>query len=119
MAQADVIVDQFDVGGLGAIAAEAMALSKPVLMHLEMANLNIVYSEPPPLLSAFSEDEILDVLLKHRDRAELAAIGAAAKDWVYRNHHWENCLDTFLFYYALLTGHEVVDYGYRRDAYSQ
>lgn len=119
MARADMVVDQFDVGGLGGIAIEAMALGKPVLTHVETANLNIVYSEVPPVLAAFTEDEICARIMDHRDREQLAEIGAAAKGWVHRNHHWENCLDTLLFYYALLTGHEAVDYGYRRDAYSQ
>lgn len=117
MASADIVVDQFDVGGLGGIAVEAMALGKPVLLYLDQACVPIVYPEPPPVLNAFSEDEIHDRIVTHADRDALAALGQDARAWVHRNHSWETCLDTFLFYYALLTGHEVVDYGYRRDAY--
>jgi len=117
MASADMVVDQFDVGGLGGIAVEAMALGKPVLLYLDRACLPIVYSEPPPVLNAYTEDEIYACIMAHSDSATLASLGRSAREWVHRNHSWETCLDTFLFYYALLTGHEVVDYGYGRDAY--
>jgi glycosyltransferase involved in cell wall biosynthesis len=117
MAQSDVVVDQFDVGGLGGIAVEAMSMKKPVLVHLEKACLNIVYPEFPPVLNAFSEDEIYTQILLNTDPDVLAQKGELAAIWVRQNHSWENCLDTLLFYYSVLTGHELVDYGYQRNAY--
>lgn len=117
MASSDVVVDQFDVGGLGGIAVEAMALGKPVLLYLDKACLPIVYPELPPVLNAFTEDEIYEQIKANSNRAELALMGQSAIEWVQRNHSWETCLDPLLFYYALLTGHEAVDYGYTRDAY--
>lgn len=117
MAGADIVVDQFDVGGLGGIAVEAMALGKPVLLYLNEACLPIVYPESPPVLNAFSEDEIHARLVAGTDRQALVDLGLEAQAWVRRYHSWDTCLDTLLFYYALLTGHEVVDYGYARDAY--
>jgi glycosyltransferase involved in cell wall biosynthesis len=109
MARADVVVDQFDVGGLGGIAIEAMAIGKPVLIFLHPSSLNIVYAEPPPVINAHTEDEIFEQICSHT-RPELQRIGQEARRWVGQNHSWQTCLDQYLFYYSVLTGHNVVDY---------
>lgn len=110
MTRADVIVDQFDVGGLGGIAIEAMALGKPVMTYVAPQCVHIVYSSPPPVISAHSEDEIFDAIMSYADRSRLLALGASAHEWVHENHGWETCLDQLLFYYSLLTGHQIVNY---------
>jgi glycosyltransferase involved in cell wall biosynthesis len=109
MARADVIVDQFDVGGLGSIAVEAMAIGKAVLTFLRPSSLSIVYAEPPPVINAQTEDEIFEQI-RGQTRPELQRIGREARRWVRQNHSWQTCLDQYLFYYSVLTGHRVVDY---------
>jgi len=106
----DVVIDQFDVGGLGGIAVEAMSLGKPVMMYLEEHSQRILYSNLPPVLNAYSEEDIYCQLLICKQRDQLKLMGKMVKQWVYDNHHWKNCLDQFLFYYSLLTGDKVVKY---------
>lgn len=115
---ADVVVDQFDVGGFGGIAMEAMSVGKPVMMYLQENCLKLCYAELPPVLNCHTEEEIYEQIMKCRDRAYLQNIGKQAKEWVYKYHHWEKCLSQFLFYYTLLTGHRVVDYGWDRNPYA-
>ena len=115
MSLADVVVDQFDVGGLGQIAIEAMAIGRPVMIYLHEGCSNIIYAKRPPVISARTEDEIYHQIMTHVDREGLRRVGSAAREWVYANHSWETCLDQFLFYYTLLTGHQMVDYGWNSD----
>lgn len=114
----DMVVDQFDGGGFGGIAIEAMSMGKPVMIYLQKNCLNLLYAEPPPVLNCHTEEEIYDQIMKCRDRAYLQNIGKNAKEWIYKYHHWETCLDQFLFYYTLLTGHRVLDYGWDLDPYA-
>jgi glycosyltransferase involved in cell wall biosynthesis len=110
-AQADVVIDQFDVGGYGGITIEAMSVGKPVMIYLQENCLRLLYPEPMPVLNCRSEEEIYAAIMKCRDREYLQRLGREAKAWVFKYHDWETCLDQFLFYYTLLTGHKVVDYG--------
>jgi glycosyltransferase involved in cell wall biosynthesis len=112
--RADVVVDQFDVGGLGGIAVEAMSLARPVLVYLNENALRVQYAQLPPVLNGASEVEIHTLLGRCRDRGWLNQLGQAARRWAIEHHHWSTCLDQFLFYYMLLTGHQVVDYGWDR-----
>jgi len=108
----DVVVDQFDVGGLGGISVEAMACGKPVMTYVNINCLKILYTELPPLLNCKTEEEIYEQIIKCQDRIYLQELGQKSYNWAYKNHHWKNCLDQFLFYYSLLTGHIIVDYGW-------
>ena len=45
--KADVIVDQFDIGGLGGIAMEAMSAGKPVMIYIEHTCARLIYPEIP------------------------------------------------------------------------
>jgi glycosyltransferase involved in cell wall biosynthesis len=116
--QADVVVDQFDVGGYGGISVEAMSIGKPVLVYVQENCMRLVHMELPPVLNCYTEEEIYRQIMACRDRAFLQDIGKRAKEWVYKYHGWDMYLDRFLFYYTLLTGHQVVDYGWERTPYS-
>lgn len=115
---ADVIVDQFDVGGLGGIAIEAMSAGKPVMMYLQKNCLGVLYADHPPVLNCCMEDEIYEQLLKCKDKSMLEQIGRVSKEWVNRYYNWETCLDQFLFHYTRLTGHRLIDYGWDKDPYN-
>jgi glycosyltransferase involved in cell wall biosynthesis len=115
---ADVAVDQFDVGGFGGVAIEPMSLGKPVITYINENCSKLLYVEPPPVLNCHTEDEIYEQIMKCRDRIYLQNMGKQAKEWIYKYHHWENCLDQFLFYYTLLTGHRVLDYGWDWNPYA-
>lgn len=103
-AQADVVVDQFDVGGLGGIAIEAMAMGKPVLTFVDEQAARLQYDDPPPVLNCRTEDEICDRIMGCNDGAFLRELGQRARSWATRHHDWGHCLHRFLFWHATLTG---------------
>jgi glycosyltransferase involved in cell wall biosynthesis len=116
--RAHVVVDQFDVGGLGGISVEAMSVGRPVIMYVNENCARLIYSNDlPPVLNCWSEDEIYEQIMKCKDRLYFHDMGNKSREWVMRNHHWSTCMDQFLFYYSLLTGHIVKDYGWNKSAY--
>lgn len=110
--KADVVVDQFDIGGLGGIAVEAMSLAKPVMIYLNEQCQRLHYSRLAPVLQCSSEDEIFQQIMKCQDEEYLKVLGEQAQEWIYENHYYETCLDQLIFYYSLLTGHRILDYGF-------
>jgi glycosyltransferase involved in cell wall biosynthesis len=96
LASADVVVDQFDVGGLGAISLEAMAVGKPVMMYLDAACASLIYEDEPPILNCSSERQILDVISRNLDGALLRSLGERARKWVCANHGTEHKMDEFI-----------------------
>jgi glycosyltransferase involved in cell wall biosynthesis len=117
--KADVIVDQFDVGGFGGIAIEAMSTGKPVMIYIERNCARLIYPDDPPILNCHSEEEIYEQIMKCADRQFLERLGKEAREWVYKYHNWETCLDQFIFYYTLLTGHQIQDYGWEKNPYKK
>lgn len=116
-AASDLVVDQFDIGGLGGIAMEAMSAGRPVLTYVRESCYRLLYgSDLPPVLNCGSEDEIFARLMACGDQEMLRRKGLEARDWVLRNHHWKHCLDGLLFYYSILTGDVVEDYGWNASA---
>lgn len=98
MLNADVIVDQFHPGGgFGLITLEAMALGKPVIVGLTDDMMKLAYpppSESPPIIQAFSKDEIANQLLSLQDVIILKEKGTSSRNWILNNHepvklaHW-------------------------------
>ena len=115
--KADVIVDQFDIGGLGGISIESMSAGKPVMLYIDPACARLLYPDDPPVLNCHSEEEIYEQIIKCANRPYLERLGKEARDWVYKYHNWETCLDQFIFYYTLLTGHKIQDYGWEKNPY--
>ncbi len=109
-ASADVIVDQFDVGGLGGIALEAMALGRAVLAYLDPVCLDLLYDEHPPVISVRTEEEIYATLTDPNLPDAVRRCGEAGSRWMRTHYSWEKTVDPFLFYYALLTGHRLREY---------
>ncbi|MDO8873701.1 MAG: glycosyltransferase [Methanoregula sp.] len=117
--KSDVIVDQFDIGGFGGIAMEAMSVGKPVMIYIDRACARLLYPDDPPILNCHSEEEIYEQIMKCADRQFLEKLGKEAREWVYKYHNWETCLDQFIFYYTLLTGHQIQDYGWEKNPYKK
>jgi hypothetical protein len=99
----DVVVDQFDVGGLGMTSWEALALGTPVLMHLDERLDRLVHGEPTPVLRAHSVEEITAQLERAADPAELERVRSQVAEWTER-HHAAAYLPEYLLYAALATG---------------
>jgi hypothetical protein len=105
MVSADIVVDQFDVGGLGGITAEAMSLGKAVMIYIHEESARVLYPEMPPVLNCQTEEQIKDQLLLSRDKAFLNLLGQKAHDWIYKYHSSESVMGEMLFYYSMITGH--------------
>ncbi len=86
MRESDIIVDQFDVGGLGGIACEAMAQRKPVMIYMDKNCWPLVYREEPPVINCHTEDEIYQAILKWSDRKTLQELGENAEKWIRKYH---------------------------------
>ncbi len=84
----DIVVDQFEIGCIGGIAAEAMSFGKPVLTYIEPFFEKALYhNDPLPLYKAQSKEEIYEQIIKiARDPQELSKVGIKCKEWIYRNH---------------------------------
>lgn len=82
----DIVVDQFDVGGLGGIACEAMAQAKPVMIYIDENCWPLVYNEEPPVINCHTEDEIYNAILEWSDKKKLKNLGEKAEKWVRKYH---------------------------------
>jgi glycosyltransferase involved in cell wall biosynthesis len=104
---ADLVVDQFDVGGMGGIAWESMALGTPVLTYLHRGSDRLSFDEPTPVLNAYTEDEILAALRIAADPEALAERRARVRGWMASRRDGQ--LDRYLLYMALATGRHPHD----------
>lgn len=89
-ARADVIVDQLRIGWYGGLAAEGMALAKPVLCNIDNALLGRIdpaMAGELPVIRA-DEDSIAPMLqaLARLSHAELTSIGLRGRRFVERWH---------------------------------
>jgi glycosyltransferase involved in cell wall biosynthesis len=106
----DVVVDQFDVGGFGGIAWEAMCLGKPVLGYINQECNELAYWGVPPILNAHTEDEILETLLTNLDKSNLTTRGDAILDWASL-YSWQSLAAKFLVYAEIGSGRRHFSYG--------
>jgi glycosyltransferase involved in cell wall biosynthesis len=103
MVEADVIIDQFDVGGFGGIAAEAMSIAKPVMIYIDESTSRILYPEMPPVMNCQTEDEIFLQLINIKNKESLIDFGRQAQNWVIKYHSFESVKNGIMFYYSMVT----------------
>ena len=82
----DCVVDQFDVGGFGMIAMEAMSQAKPVMIHIDNNCWPLVYDDAPPVINCHTEDEIYQAIMEWSDHKKLQELGEKAEKWVRKYH---------------------------------
>jgi glycosyltransferase involved in cell wall biosynthesis len=97
---ADVVLDQFLIGTFGAVAPEAMACARPVVMAFEPALHTWCFPVSPPVVDARTPEQIYAELsrLAEDDDARLA-LGRAGREWVERHHGWRLVVDRHLRIY--------------------
>ncbi len=100
---ADVVLDQFTLGVFGSITPEAMACAKPVMLHFDRALHEWCYAEMPPVVSARTEGQIYDAILRLIDDDGLRhSIGQSSREWVVKHHGWELVADRQISVYREL-----------------
>ncbi|WP_417432230.1 hypothetical protein [Kiloniella sp.] len=93
--QADVVVDQFDVGFFGWIACEAMLHERPVMAYADEACSRLVYDQEPPIINCQSEDDIYKQIMRWSDRAQLTTLGLKSREWARKNHFSDKDMPLF------------------------
>jgi glycosyltransferase involved in cell wall biosynthesis len=104
-ARADIVVDQLNAGWHGVFALEAMALGKPVVVHLNpdvVRQAERAYGTKVPLVPA-TKESLVDVLRPLVESPELRrAIGAESRAYVERVHDIDRIADRLVDLYARL-----------------
>ncbi len=102
---ADIVVDQLTAGGHGVFALEAMALGKPVVVHLTpdvVTQAERAYGTKVPLVAA-TKETLVDALRPLVESPALRReIGAASRTYVERVHDIDRIADRLLDIYARL-----------------
>ncbi len=85
----DIVLDQFLIGTFGAVAPEAMACGRPVVMAFDDEMHSWCFDELPPVIRARAPDEIERALTElGHDRAKREELGARSRSWIQRHHGW-------------------------------
>lgn len=82
----DVCIDQFTHGGLGTFSLESMSCGVPLITYYQ-ANKHFDFPKEPPILNAFTEDEIAEkILFCIEKQNSLRLIGDSHRQWIINNH---------------------------------
>lgn len=106
--RADVVVDQFLVGSAGMACLEAMAMARPVMIYIDAPMAERSYGEPMPVVNVQTESEVAVAIQQLTDPIARAQIGARARDWVLRHHHFPAVSARLVACYSRILGREVV-----------
>lgn len=101
---ADVVLDQFVLGSYGTAAPEAMACEKPVIMYYSESAFTRSFRELPPLLNAFTSEEIAEKLTLCEDEELRREVGKKSRAWVQKHHSWQHVIDKHLRTYEYVLG---------------
>jgi glycosyltransferase involved in cell wall biosynthesis len=100
---ADVVLDQFLIGTFGAVAPEAMACARPVVMAFDPSLHAWCFPTLPPVVDARTPEQIyveLSRLAANED--ERLALGQAGRDWVEGHHGWRVAVERQIAIYEEL-----------------
>ena len=100
---ADVVLDQFLIGTFGAVAPEAMACGRPVIMAFDPELHAWCFPALPPIVDARTPEEIYAELTRLAgDEEARLALGKAGRAWVEEHHGWRLAVDRQLAIYEEL-----------------
>lgn len=105
---ADVVADHFCAGSFGGTFVEVMACGKPLIHFLQEDNINLAYPEPPPILNAYTPEEICGRLLQCTDEKQRVELGRKSREWAVRYHDWELVTEQLIHNLRLVYGRSPV-----------
>ncbi len=88
----DVVLDQFpthlgDLGVIGDIGRKVLATGRPLITSFNSAANSLIYDELPPLIHAYTEDEIYRAMVELIENPSYAnELGEKARNWSVRYH---------------------------------
>lgn len=82
----DIVFDQIALPHFGATSPQAIAAGVPVIMSYDPLSTKWIIPEPAPILSAWSEDEIVSAVIKAVDPAWLSTYKEQARYWFSKFH---------------------------------
>jgi glycosyltransferase involved in cell wall biosynthesis len=92
---ADLVLDQFGRGDFGAIAPEAWACGRPVVINVKRHP--DFPAEPPPALVAETEQDVYETLVaRTTSREALREIGARAREWIMTYQHGDAVITRYV-----------------------
>jgi len=101
---ADIVLDQFVLGSYGTAAPEAMACEKPVIMYYSEEAFMRSFGERPPLLNAFTPEEIALQLRRCQSESFRKDVGKQSREWVLRQHNWRLVVERHRKIYSYTLG---------------
>jgi len=97
MSAVDLCVDQFHLGTYGTSTVQAMACGCPVMMRIDKKIFSARGWEPPPVLNAKNEFDVIHILDQiSSGEIDLGKRGKASAAWVSRNHAPDRVLPDLL-----------------------
>jgi glycosyltransferase involved in cell wall biosynthesis len=91
---ADIVLDQFVLGGYGGCTLEALACARAVFANVDGG------ADSPPVVNVSTEDQIYGALLEHTKNAgALRAIGQASRRWMLANHDARTVMRRYIALY--------------------
>lgn len=117
--RADVVVDQFDIGGLGCTTVEALSGGRPVFTYINEECSALQFDKNlPPVINCWSEDEIYEQIMRCEDKEFLKKRGEQSREWTLNHLHWSIVLERLIFHISLMLGEPVKEYGWNTSAYA-
>lgn len=100
--QADVVFDQFWLGGMGIAAKEVLFCGTPLITYIANDGklFKSVLGSKPPVLNCKTEDEIYKALLWcYNNREESRALGLKGREWAMKHYDAETNIDKYIKLY--------------------
>ncbi len=112
--ECDVVVDQFDVGGYGGIAVEALDHGKTLMTYIHPVCNSLLFGREIPVINVHTEEEIVEGLMRCRNREYLNAMAKRGREWVENYLAMEVLGKRYLFYAEMAMGKCPVKYGWTK-----
>lgn len=107
MLASDVVLDQMALPHFGATAPQALALGVPVIMSYQPHSTAWMFSEPAPILAAFTEQEIVKMVLLALEPNWRIAYKKRAQNWMRTFHHTDKIVKEHLKIYKKIIEEET------------